>query len=218
MDLSRMKAEKDARDSQDLAIVRQRQSEQVRQNMLMREQAQRVATVPVRNLLPGLIQCLSFADCLSTITTTAEHISVTDSASATSPTTYTAATSASTCSNLAIAPTTSPTTSNSKSTDNWCPFDNTKSVCKVVYICQRSTIKSTGATCSARARSPSFSSITSGCTSSKYGQFAHSRDLSDYLQQNLLAQPQSNGNTYYGLPSNLTQEQVDIFHVQLLVS
>ena len=48
MDLSRMKAEKDARDGQDLALARQRQSEQVR---LMREQTQRVATIPVRNLL-----------------------------------------------------------------------------------------------------------------------------------------------------------------------
>ena len=51
MDLSRMKAEKDARDGQDLALARQRQSEQVRQNILMREQTQRVATIPVRNLL-----------------------------------------------------------------------------------------------------------------------------------------------------------------------
>lgn len=51
MDLSRMKAEKDARDGQDLAMARQRQSEQVRQNILMREQTQRVATIPVRNLL-----------------------------------------------------------------------------------------------------------------------------------------------------------------------
>jgi chromatin modification-related protein VID21 len=48
MDLSRMKAEKDARDGQDLALARQRQSEQVR---LMREQTQRVATIPVRNVL-----------------------------------------------------------------------------------------------------------------------------------------------------------------------
>jgi hypothetical protein len=46
-----MKAEKDARDGQDLAMARQRQSEQVRQNILMREQTQRVATIPVRNLL-----------------------------------------------------------------------------------------------------------------------------------------------------------------------
>lgn len=51
MDLSRMKAEKDARDGQDLAMARQRQSEQVRQNILMREQTQRVATIPVRNIL-----------------------------------------------------------------------------------------------------------------------------------------------------------------------
>ena len=48
MDLSRMKAEKDARDGQDLALARQRQSEQVR---LMREQNQRAAAIPVRNLL-----------------------------------------------------------------------------------------------------------------------------------------------------------------------
>ena len=47
MDLSRMKAEKDARDGQDLAMARQRQSEQVR---LMRE-AQRVAPIPVRDLV-----------------------------------------------------------------------------------------------------------------------------------------------------------------------
>jgi chromatin modification-related protein VID21 len=46
-----MKAEKDARESQELAMARQRQSEQVRQNILMREQAQRAATIPVRNLL-----------------------------------------------------------------------------------------------------------------------------------------------------------------------
>jgi chromatin modification-related protein VID21 len=51
MDLGRMKAEKDARESQELAMARQRQSEQVRQNILMREQAQRAATIPVRNLL-----------------------------------------------------------------------------------------------------------------------------------------------------------------------
>ena len=43
-----MKAEKDARDGQDLALARQRQSEQVR---LMREQTQRVATIPVCNVL-----------------------------------------------------------------------------------------------------------------------------------------------------------------------
>jgi chromatin modification-related protein VID21 len=42
-----MKAEKDARDGQDLAMARQRQSEQVR---LMRE-AQRVAPIPVRDLI-----------------------------------------------------------------------------------------------------------------------------------------------------------------------
>ena len=46
-----MKAEKDARDGQDLVMVRQRQSEQVRQNILLREQAQRVATIPVRDLV-----------------------------------------------------------------------------------------------------------------------------------------------------------------------
>ena len=54
MDLSRLKAEKDARDGQDLAMARQRQSEQVRQNILMREQTQRVATIPVRNLLSSI--------------------------------------------------------------------------------------------------------------------------------------------------------------------
>jgi hypothetical protein len=38
-------------------------------------------------------------------------------------------------------------------------------------------------------------------------------------QQNLLTQPQNNGgNSFYGLPQNFTQEQVDIFHAQLLVS
>ena len=58
MDLSRMKAEKDARDSQDLAMARQRQNEQVRQNLLMREQAQRAAAaIPVRDLLPSRAQC-----------------------------------------------------------------------------------------------------------------------------------------------------------------
>ena len=46
-----MKADKDARDSQDLAVARQRQTEQVRQNLLMREQAQRVATIAVCGLL-----------------------------------------------------------------------------------------------------------------------------------------------------------------------
>lgn len=49
-----MKAEKDARDGQDLAMARQRQSEQVRQNILMREQTQRVATIPVCNLLHSI--------------------------------------------------------------------------------------------------------------------------------------------------------------------
>lgn len=53
-----MKAEKDARDSQDLAMARQRQNEQVRQNLLMREQAQRAAAaIPVRDLLPSRAQC-----------------------------------------------------------------------------------------------------------------------------------------------------------------
>jgi chromatin modification-related protein VID21 len=51
MDLSRLKADKDARDSQEIAMARQRQTEQVRQNLLMREQAQRVATIPVCDLL-----------------------------------------------------------------------------------------------------------------------------------------------------------------------
>jgi len=46
-------------------------------------------------------------------------------------------------------------------------------------------------------------------------------DLMNRLKQSQqnLTQPQNNGNTFYGLPPNLTQEQqVDIFHVQLLVS
>jgi len=55
MDLSRIKAEKDARDSQDLALARQRQS------LLIREQAQRVATIPVRDQLLFLsVQFLYF--------------------------------------------------------------------------------------------------------------------------------------------------------------
>ena len=37
-------------------------------------------------------------------------------------------------------------------------------------------------------------------------------------QQNLLTQPQNNTNSFYGLPPNFTQEQVDIFRAQLLVS
>ena len=40
-----MKAEKDARDNRDLAMARQRQ------NIIVREQTQRVATISVRNLL-----------------------------------------------------------------------------------------------------------------------------------------------------------------------
>jgi hypothetical protein len=51
MDLCRMKVGKDALGGQDLVMSRQRQSEQVRQNILMQEQTQRVATFPVHNLL-----------------------------------------------------------------------------------------------------------------------------------------------------------------------
>jgi hypothetical protein len=47
-----MKAEKDARDGQDLALARQRQNEQVR---IMREQTQRVATIPVRSVLLSMV-------------------------------------------------------------------------------------------------------------------------------------------------------------------
>ena len=76
MDLSRMKAEKDARDGQDLVIARQRQSEQARQDILMREQAQRVATIPVRNLLLfRSVNAYGFADCPSATTAT-KHISI----------------------------------------------------------------------------------------------------------------------------------------------
>lgn len=45
-ELSRMKAEKDARDVQDLALARRRQEELARQNLL-REQSQRIAVPPV---------------------------------------------------------------------------------------------------------------------------------------------------------------------------
>lgn len=45
-ELSRMKAEKDARDVQDLALARRRQEELARQNLL-REQSQRTAVAPI---------------------------------------------------------------------------------------------------------------------------------------------------------------------------
>ena len=165
MDLSRMKAEKDARDSQDLAMARQRQ------NILLREQAQHVATIPVRDLLSiGSILITSFPDCPGAITIATRHISDPSSAGSAGPTTttYTTTTPAATCSNLAIAPITSPTTSNPGPAINWCPFNSTKSS-KIAYGRKHSTTEPTRATSSARAWSPSFSSGYS----SKYGQFAH---------------------------------------------
>lgn len=137
MDLSRMKAEKDARDGQDLALARQRQSEQVR---LMREQTQRVATIPVRNVLLSFgWMLIFFADCCVSATTATKHISVSTSNGAAGTTTaYTAATSAPTYSNPAIAPNTSPTTSYPESAINWRLFNDPKSICncKIVYRCK----------------------------------------------------------------------------------
>jgi hypothetical protein len=132
-----MKAEKDARDGQDLVMARQRQSEQVRQNILMREQTQRVATIPVRKYTSfDWFNAYGFADCPSATTAT-KHISVPASTGAAGATAaYTAATSAPTYSNSTIAPNTSPTTSHPESAINWRPFNNTKSICKVVHSCK----------------------------------------------------------------------------------
>lgn len=122
----------------------------------------------------------NFTGCLSPITTTTKHISVPASAGAAGPATaYTAATSAPTCSNLAIAPITSPT-NYTKSAVNWRPFCNSESICEVVCSRKRSTTKSTGTTSSASTRSSSFSSIASRC-STKSGQFSHPQKFRDVV-------------------------------------
>ena len=156
----------------------------------------------------------------TTITTTTRHVSVPASAYAASSTAaYTAAAPASIYSSLVIALITSP-----ESVVNWRHFSNTKSICEIVDSRKRSSTEPTvtGATSSARTRSPSFSPITS-----KFSPISMWHYILPFLfvygwimnclkqsQQNPFTQPQ-NGNTFYGLPLNLTQEQVD---VQLLVS
>ena len=63
-----MKAEKDAWEVQNLAMACQRQNEQVRQNILIREQTQHVATIPACNLLLFIyfdwFTAYGLADCL----------------------------------------------------------------------------------------------------------------------------------------------------------
>ena len=57
-ELSRLKAEKDLKNTQDIAMARKIQDEQIRQNILQREQTQRAgAGLPVRRKIFFRISC-----------------------------------------------------------------------------------------------------------------------------------------------------------------
>ncbi|KAF8797902.1 hypothetical protein BYT27DRAFT_7203588 [Phlegmacium glaucopus] len=181
MDLSRMKAEKDARDSQDLAMARQRQG------LLMREQAQRVATIPTA---PAPLQPQQ-------------------------------GTSQSQPQPVQQVP--PPLTQQQQQQQQQQQHQHSQMSQLHQLQAQQQAIqsqRSTGATSTIPNRSARLSTAVNARPLSQQGQhLQQGRGVqvpaplqagaqTNLSQQNLLTQSQNNGNVFYGLPPNLTQEQL----------
>jgi len=190
MDLSRMKAEKDARDGQDLALARQRQSEQVR---LMREQTQRVVTVP-----------------------TASAQQPQQSTSQPQPQPAQQVQQPLTQQQLQHQHSQIPQLHQLQAQQQ--AIQSQRSTGASSTIPNRSATARLSTTVNARPLSQQGQHLQQGRGVQVSVPLQASAQSNIQSQQNLLTQPQNNGNSFYGLPPNFTQEQVDIFHAQLLTA